>query len=69
MRKFSEFLDLISEYLARRKGLLPIVGILLVFLNAVLQFVPGAAWLAETNILLHIGVILAFIGILLAWAL
>ena len=69
MRKFSEMLDSISEYLAHRKGLLPMLGIIFVIVNAILQFIPGAGWLGETNLLLHIGVIMALFGFLLAWAL
>lgn len=68
-QKLSQILDHISEYLARRKGLLPILGILLVIANAILQFLPGAGWLAGTNLLLHLGVILALVGFLFAWAL
>jgi len=69
LRKFSLLLDRISEILADRKGILPLLGILLVVINAILQFVPGSGWLVETNLLLHIGVIVAILGILLAWAL
>ncbi len=68
-RKISRFLDVLSEYLARRKGLLPLLGILLVACDAVLQFIPAAGWLARTNLLLHLGVIIAILGVLLAWAL
>ena len=67
--KFSLILDQLSEYLARRKGLLPILGILLVIANAVLQFIPSGGWLSQTNLLLHLGVIVAILGFLLAWAL
>jgi hypothetical protein len=69
MTRFSKLLDQISDYLARRKGLLPIVGILFVLSNAIIQFVPGNGWMVESNLLLHIGVVLAILGILLAWAL
>ncbi len=68
MQLFNRFLDDASEFLAHRKGLLPLVGILLIVINAVLQF-TGAGWLASTNLLLHIGLILALVGIMLAWAL
>ena len=67
--KFSLILDQLSDYLARRKGLLPIIGILLVLANAVLQFFPSAGWLAQSNLMLHVGVIVAILGFLLAWAL
>ncbi|MGW8251843.1 MAG: hypothetical protein ACWGO1_14470 [Anaerolineales bacterium] len=68
MRKFNRLLDWLSQYLADRKGLLPILGILLVGLNFVLQFI-SSGWLADSNLLLHLGVILAILGVLLAWAL
>lgn len=67
--KFSLILDQLSDYLARRKGLLPIIGILLVLANAVLQFIPSVGWLAQSNLMLHLGVIVAILGFLLAWAL
>lgn len=69
VRRFSRFLDRLSEFLAHRKGLLLMAGIFFVVINGVLQFVPGAGWLAQTNLLLHLGVILGLAGILLAWAL
>jgi hypothetical protein len=69
MRKFSALLDKLSEFLAQRKGLLPMLGLLLVTANAILQFIPSAGWLAETDLLLHLGVIAAILGLLLAWAL
>ena len=69
MEKFSQILDRLSDYLAHRKGLLPILGIVLIVLNWVLQFIPGLEGLAGTNSLLHFGAILAVIGMMLAWTL
>ena len=68
-QKFSRFLDRVSEFLARRKGFLPMIGILLVILNGFLQFIPASGWLAQTNLFLHLGVVIAILGILIAWAL
>jgi len=68
-QRMNKFLDRTSEFLAHRKGLLPILGLLLVLANGVLQFLPDAGWLAETNLMLHLGVIVALIGLMLAWAL
>jgi hypothetical protein len=62
-------LDSSAEFFAQRKGLLPTIGILLVLVNAVLQFIPGSGIFVESNILLHLGVITAIFGIMLAWAL
>ncbi len=67
--RFSHLLDSLSEFLAARKGLLPLVGITLIVINGVLQFIPAAGWFAGTNLLLHIGLVLALVGIMLAWAL
>lgn len=62
-------LDRLSDFLSRRRGLPTMLAILLVFVNLILQFVPGAEWLARTNILLHIGVIVGLLGVLLSAAL
>lgn len=66
--RFNRFLDRMSEFLAHRKGLLPILGLLFVVISLVFQFFPGS-WLGETDILLHLGIIVAILGFLLAWAL
>ncbi len=66
----SHLIDQLSEYLAHRKGLLPLLGLLLVVVNLILQFVlPGGDFLVTSNLLLHLGVIVAIFGLLLAWAL
>ena len=65
----SKLLDVLSEYLARRKGLLPLTGIVFIFANLVLQFVPVPLWLSGSNLLLHIGIVIAIVGLMLAWAL
>ena len=62
-------IDQMSEYLAYRKGLLPVIGILLILTNWIIQLVPGMAWLATTNTFLHIGIIVAILGFMIAWAL
>jgi hypothetical protein len=64
----SRLLDQASEYFAHRKGLLPILGLVFVFLNFIVQFFP-LGWFAQTNLLLHLGIVLTIIGILLAWSL
>jgi hypothetical protein len=69
LNRFSKFLDLASEYLAHRKGLLPLLGILLVLLNFILNLIPGVGWIASSNLLLHLGLIVAILGFLLAQAL
>jgi hypothetical protein len=65
----SKLLDFLSEYLAHRKGLLPLIGILFITVNLILQFILQPFWLTTSNLLLHIGLIIAIIGLMLAWAL
>ena len=68
--RFSKFLDTASEYLANRKGLLPLVGIGLVILNFLLASILPAEWfIIRTNLFLHLGLIVALFGQMLAWAL
>ncbi len=62
----------ISDFLARMAGLPIIIAIALVVLNFVLQFLPDwpvVGWLAHTHLLLHLGLVLGFLGILLGDAL
>jgi hypothetical protein len=66
---FNRFLDAASEFFAHRKGLLPFLGIFLIALNAILQYVPGGGTLEDTNLFLHLGAIIAILGLMLAWAL
>lgn len=65
----SKFLDFLSEFLAQRKGLLPLIGLLLIFVNLVLQFIIPHTWIANSNLCLHVGLIIALFGLMLAWAL
>ncbi len=65
----SKLLDRMSEYLAHRKGLLPIIGMVLIIVNLIVQFVFPQSPLAFSNIFLHIGLIVAIFGLMLSWAL
>jgi hypothetical protein len=68
-QRLNKFLDFLSETLAARKGLLLILAILLVVLNFILQLFPSAGWLAQSNLFLHLGIILGLVGVMVAWAL
>ena len=61
-------LDKVSEYLAPRKGLLPLIGICFIMLNFILQFFP-IGWLKDSNLFLHFGLVIAILGLMLAWVL
>ena len=65
----NRFLDVLSNFFAHRKGLLPFLAILLITANFIVQFIPVLGWFADSNLLLHLGMILAIFGFLLAWAL
>ena len=69
MRKFNQSLDRLSNFFAARKGLPVIIGIVLILVYGVLQFFPGLGWVVSANLFLHLGIILALVGVLLAWAL
>ena len=65
----SKLLDHMSEFLAHRKGLLPIIGLFLIVVNLLIQFIFPGSFLATTNLSLHIGLIVAIFGLMLSWAL
>jgi hypothetical protein len=65
----SKLLDFMSEFLAHRKGLLPIIGLLLIVANLILQVIIPGNFLATSNLFLHVGLIVAIFGLMLSWAL
>ncbi len=69
MNRLSKLVDHASNYFAHRKGLLPMLGILLVIVNFILPFIFGLNVITGSNLFLHLGVILAIFGFMLAWAL
>lgn len=65
----SKFLDHMSEFLAHRKGLLPIIGIALILINLIIQFILPGNLIATSNLFMHVGLVVAIFGLMLAWAL
>ena len=65
----SRMFDRLSEFLAHRKGLLPLIGLLLIVVNLLFQFLLPPGWLTSTNLLLHLGLVVAILGLMIAWAL
>jgi hypothetical protein len=59
----------VIDFFERMKGLPILIGILLVVLNFILQYIPGLAFLSDSNFLLHLGVVIGLLGVLLAEAL
>ncbi len=66
--KLAIILDNISNYLSKRKGLLPLLGLCLIVLNFIFSLLM-TNWFSQTNFLLHFGLIIAILGFMLAWAL
>ena len=67
-RWFSRIIDQASDFFTPRKGLLPLLGILLVVLNLILKFTL-TGWVVDSDLFLHLGIIIAIFGLMLAWAL
>jgi len=65
----SSLLDELSEYFAHRKGLLPLIGAGMVLINLLMEIVIPNAYLTEIGLFLHLGIILALFGLVLARAL
>jgi hypothetical protein len=62
----------LSDFLARTPGMPILLAVALILLNFLLQLLPDltfVAWLAHTDFLLHLGLVLGFVGILLGDAL
>lgn len=67
-----QWLKRLSELLARVPGVPVLIAVGLVIVNFVLQLLPAwpvVGWLARTDLLLHIALVLGFVGILLGDAL
>lgn len=66
----SKLVDDASEFFAHRKGLLPLVGLAFIILNLLITLIlPSDNILVNSNFFLHIGLIIALVGIMLSWAL
>jgi hypothetical protein len=58
----------LTDFLERVKGLPILIGILLVILNFIVQHIASLAFLGDSNLLLHLGVVVGLLGVLLAEA-
>jgi hypothetical protein len=65
-QRINQLVERLNDFMVERPGLLPLVGLLLILLNFLLQLYPGPdAWIAGSNLFLHLGLILSIIGLLL----
>ncbi len=64
--RINRFLERAADGLAKRPGLPVLIAVGLVALNLLLHLFPGSGyWFVDSDILLHAGVIIGFIGVLL----
>ena len=65
-KMLNDFMERMNDFMEKRPGVLPLVAVLLIVLNLLLQIFPGpGSWLADSNLFLHLGLILGIIGLLL----
>ena len=62
-------LDKSADFMAERPGFLPILGIVFILVNLLLQIFPGTGWIVDSNLFLHIGLVIGIIGLLIIRAL
>ena len=69
--RINAIIERLNDFLARWPGILPIVGLLFVALNFILKIYPGpgSGWFVDSDLLLHLGIIITIIGMLLVRAL
>lgn len=64
--RINELVEQVNDFMVRRPGIVPLAGLLLIILNLLLQFYPGPdAWIADSNLFLHLGLLVSVIGLLL----
>ncbi|HSH04018.1 MAG TPA: hypothetical protein VLL52_15995 [Anaerolineae bacterium] len=62
----NEFLDKASEFIAHKPGVLPMVGVILILVNLIIQMIlPATWWIVRSHVVLHIGLLFTLIGLLL----
>ena len=66
---FSALLDKLSNSLANKKGLLPLIGTVLIVLNLLFEILLPNAYFTQIDLFLHIGLVIAILGLVLARAL
>jgi hypothetical protein len=67
----SRWIDRISDYISKHRGVPILLGVALVVLNYLLLIIPGVqlGFVETTNLFLHVGVIVGLLGVVLGDAL
>lgn len=65
-KRLNDLLERLNDFLAKWPSAIPLLGLFLIVLNFILQLFPGSGvWFVDANVLLHLGLVLAIIGLLL----
>ena len=67
----NKLIDWTNDFFGDRPSLLPLLGMGLVIVDLLLQIFPGpgSGWFVDSNLLMHLGMVVGIFGILLARAL
>jgi hypothetical protein len=62
-------LDKSADFMAERPGFLPLLAIVFILFNFLLQIFPGTGWIVDSNLFLHLGLVIGILGLLIIRAL
>lgn len=62
-------LDKSADFMAERPGFLPLLAVVFILFNFLLQIFPGTGWIVDSNLFLHLGLIIGILGLLIIRAL
>lgn len=64
--RINYIIEAVNDFMVERPGITPLLGVLLIIINFLLQIYPGPdTWIAGSNFFLHLGLILSVVGLLL----
>lgn len=65
-RQINELVERANSFLARKPGILPLLGLALIVVNLLLRIYPGPDyWIVRIDLFLHVGLVLSILGLLL----
>lgn len=64
--RINHIIEAVNDFMVERPGITPLLGVLLIIINFLLQIYPGPdTWIVGSNFFLHLGLILSVVGLLL----
>jgi hypothetical protein len=65
-RQINELVERANAFMARKPGILPLLGLTLIVLNLLLRIYPGPDWwIVRIDLFLHVGLVVSILGLLL----